>query len=79
MSNETGSAHQPAPTPPPRKLYRSRSERMIGGVCGGIAHYFNIDPTLVRLLAVGAIFLAGSAILAYIIAWIVIPEEPLPA
>jgi phage shock protein C len=76
MSDETRSPHEPAPTPPPRKLYRSRSDRMIGGVCGGIAHHFNIDPTLVRLLAVGAIFLAGSAILAYLVAWIVIPEEP---
>lgn len=76
MSDETRSAHEPAPTPPPRKLYRSRSDRMLGGVCGGIAAYFNIDPTLVRLLAVGAIFLAGSAILAYLVAWIVIPEEP---
>lgn len=76
MSDETGPAHEPAPTPPPRKLYRSRDDRMIGGVCGGIAAHFNVDPTLVRLIAVGAIFLAGSAILAYLVAWIVVPEEP---
>lgn len=74
MTDEPG---QPsAPPPPARKLYRSRQDRMIGGVCGGIAEYFNIDPTLVRLLAVASIFLAGSAILAYLIAWIVVPEEP---
>jgi phage shock protein C len=79
MSDDTPSAHEPTPTPPPRKLYRSRSDRMIGGVCGGIAAHFNIDPTLVRLLAVAAIFLAGSAILAYLVAWVVIPEEPATA
>lgn len=76
MNDETRTGHQPSPTPPPRKLYRSRDDRMLGGVCGGIANYFNIDPTLVRLLAVAAIFLAGSAVLAYIVAWIVVPEEP---
>ncbi len=62
----------------PKRLYRSRDERMIAGVCGGIATYFGIDPTVVRLLAVAAILLAGSAILAYLIAWIIVPEEPLP-
>lgn len=79
MSDDTPTGHQPAPTPPPRKLYRSRDDRMIGGVCGGIAEYFNVDATLVRLLAVAAILLAGSAILAYLIAWIIVPEEPSPA
>ncbi len=76
MTDDTG--QQPTPTPPARKLYRSRQDRMIGGVCGGIAEYFNIDPTLVRLLAVASIFLAGSAVLAYLIAWIVVPEDPSP-
>ena len=77
MTDDTG--QQPAPPPPARKLYRSRQDRMIGGVCGGIAEYFNIDPTLVRLLAVASIFLAGSAVIAYLIAWIVVPEDPSPA
>lgn len=76
MNDDTPTGHHPAPTPPPRKLYRSRDDRMIGGVCGGIAEYFNVDATLVRLLAVAAILLAGSAILAYLIAWIIVPEEP---
>ena len=58
-----------------RKLYRSKKKRVIAGVCGGIAEYFNIDPTLVRLLWVFFILAAGSGILAYIIAWIIIPEE----
>jgi len=58
-----------------KKLYRSKKNRVIAGVCGGMAEYFNIDPTLVRLLWVFFILAAGSGILAYIIAWIVIPEE----
>jgi phage shock protein PspC (stress-responsive transcriptional regulator) len=49
---------------------------MIGGVCAGIADYLDIDPTIVRLLAVAAVLFGGSGILAYIIAWVVIPEEP---
>ena len=58
-----------------KRLYRSKKDRMICGVCGGIANYFNIDPTLVRL-AFGLIAMgAGSGILAYIIAAIIIPDE----
>ena len=60
----------------PKRLYRSRDNRMIAGVCGGIARYFNLDPTVVRLIFVVAILFAGSAILAYLIAWLVVPEEP---
>lgn len=59
-----------------KKLYRSRKDYMIGGVCGGIAEYFDIDSTLVRLLAVLAVFLGGGGIIAYIIAWIIIPKNP---
>ena len=57
------------------KLYRSKKDRMICGVCGGIANYFNIDPTLVRLAFVLIAMGAGSGILAYIIAAIIIPDE----
>lgn len=60
-----------------KRLYRSRSERMIAGVCGGIGEYFNIDPTLVRLLFVAFTLAGGSGVLAYIIFMIVVPEEPL--
>ncbi len=59
-----------------KRLYRSRTERVLGGVCGGIAEYFGVDPTLVRLLALVLILAGGAGIIAYIIAWIVIPEEP---
>jgi len=58
-----------------RRLYRSRNNRMIAGVCGGLAAYFNIDPTIVRLIAVLSIFLHGFGILAYIILAIVVPLE----
>lgn len=59
-----------------RRLYRSRHDRMIGGVCGGIAEYFGIDATLVRLIAVLlAIPSFGTVGLAYVILLIVVPEE----
>ncbi len=58
-----------------KKLYRSRKEKMIGGVAGGLAEYFEIDPTLVRIIFIVSLFLGGSGILAYIILWIVVPEE----
>jgi phage shock protein C len=60
-----------------KKLYRSRHNRMIGGVCGGIAEYFNIDPVIVRVVAVAFFFTGGSALLAYIVGLIVIPNEPI--
>lgn len=58
-----------------KKLYRSRTDRMICGVCGGIGEYFNIDATIVRLLFVLLGLTAGSGILAYFIAAIIIPDE----
>ena len=61
---------------PVKRLYRSRTDRMIGGVCGGIARYLNVDPTLVRLLAVIGLVLMGGTFWAYVIMWVVIPEEP---
>lgn len=60
-----------------KKLYRSERNRMICGVCGGIGEYFNIDPTLVRLaMVLVAACSVGSGILAYFIAAIIIPDEP---
>ena len=58
-----------------KKLYRSRHDRMICGVCGGIAEYFDLDPSLVRLGWIVLVAMAGSGIIAYIIATIVIPSE----
>jgi len=59
-----------------KKLYRSRNDVVIGGVCGGIAEYFGVDAILVRLLAVFAVLFGGGGILAYIIMWIIVPERP---
>lgn len=60
-----------------KRLYRSRNEKVIAGVCGGLAEYFNIDPTLVRLAVVLLVIAgAGFPILAYIIAMIIVPKEP---
>lgn len=59
-----------------KRLYKSRENKMVGGVCGGIAEYFGIDPTLVRLGWVLFCALGGSGFLAYIIAAIIIPRRP---
>lgn len=60
----------------PKKLYRSKSNKVIAGVCGGIGTYFNIDPVIVRLLVILAtIFSGGIIILTYILAIIIIPKE----
>ena len=59
-----------------KKIYRSKKDSIIGGVCGGIAEYFGIDPTLVRLLAILIVFIGGAGVIAYIIAWIIIPQNP---
>ena len=59
-----------------KKLYRSARERMLGGVAAGIAEYFDLDPTIVRLIFVLSIFAGGAGIIAYIIMWIVIPQGP---
>ena len=61
-----------------RRIYRSPDDKMIGGVCGGLARYFDIDPTIVRLIAVVLLLGFGIGLLAYIIAWIVIPVARTP-
>ena len=59
-----------------KKLYRSRSNRMIAGICGGLGEYFNIDPTLIRLAVVFFTLWWGGGLLLYLVAWFVIPEAP---
>jgi phage shock protein C len=59
-----------------KKLYRSVTDKMIGGVAGGLAEYFEIDPVIVRLIFVLAVIFGGSGIIAYIILWIIIPQKP---
>lgn len=72
-----GAAMAPAPAPAARKLYRSRTDRKIAGVCGGLAAYLDMDSTLMRLIWVMAALFAGWGFLGYLIAWIVIADEPL--
>ncbi|MFA6328424.1 MAG: PspC domain-containing protein [Candidatus Micrarchaeia archaeon] len=61
-----------------KRVYRSRKSKMIGGVCGGIAEYFEIDPVLVRLLFVLLFFMGFVGIIIYLVAWLLIPENPNP-
>ena len=57
-----------------KKLYRSNKNKILGGVCGGLGEYFDIDPTLIRLLWVVVVLMGGSGVLIYIIFWIILPE-----
>jgi phage shock protein C len=59
-----------------KKFYRSKKKRVIAGICGGLAEYFEIDPIIVRLLALILVLSLGAGFIVYIIAWIVVPEEP---
>ena len=59
-----------------KRLQRSRSEKMVGGVCGGFAEYFSIDPTIVRVLWVIITLLGGAGLLLYIIFWVIMPLQP---
>jgi phage shock protein C len=59
-----------------KRLQRSRTEKMIGGVCGGLAEYFKVDPTIVRILWVLISLLGGVGILLYIILWVIMPLQP---
>ena len=65
-----------SPEPQPHKrLVRRRDDRMVAGVCSGVADYLGVDVTLVRLLTVlGAVFGLGSLVVAYVVAWILLPE-----
>ncbi|OGU57654.1 MAG: hypothetical protein A2X64_06085 [Ignavibacteria bacterium GWF2_33_9] len=59
-----------------KKLYRSRNHRVIAGIGGGMGDYFDIDPVFIRILFVITVFTGGAGLLAYIILWIVVPNEP---
>ncbi len=59
-----------------KRLYKSNQNKVLDGVCGGIAEYFNIDPTLIRLGWVVFCALGGSGVLAYIVAALIIPRNP---
>ena len=59
-----------------KRLFRSRKDGLIAGVCGGLAEYFDVDPSLVRLVFILAIFLGGAGLVVYIVAWFIVPENP---
>jgi phage shock protein C len=61
---------------PTRKLYRSKTNRQLAGVCGGLAQYFNLDATLVRVLFILLAVLGGSGLVLYLAMWIIVPKEP---
>jgi phage shock protein PspC (stress-responsive transcriptional regulator) len=69
----------PAPVPGaggPRRLVRRRDDRMVAGVCSGVADYLGVDVTIVRLVTLlGAVFSGGTFLLAYLVAWVLLPEE----
>ena len=79
QSHPDQSTHQvPSPTPPPpyRRLTRTTWDAPISGVCGGVARYLGVDPTLVRVLAViAAVLTFPAALIAYAVMWAVIPKE----
>ena len=58
----------------PRKLYRSRTHRMLAGVCGGLAEYFNVDATLIRALFLLLAVFGGSGLVIYLVMWIIVPD-----
>ena len=62
-------------TKPQKKLYRSVKDRMIAGVCGGLAEYFGIDSTWMRIIFLVLLLLGGSPLLVYLIMWLVVPVK----
>jgi phage shock protein C len=59
-----------------KRLYRSRNEEMIAGVCGGLAEYLNVDPTVIRLVFLLLLFAGGGGLFLYVVLWVIMPLEP---
>jgi phage shock protein PspC (stress-responsive transcriptional regulator) len=79
MTTDDTTQQLPPETPQPRRLLRSRSDRVIGGVCGGLGRYFDVDPIIFRIGAVVLAFIGGAGLLAYLAALLLIPSEGSPA
>jgi phage shock protein PspC (stress-responsive transcriptional regulator) len=79
MTTDDTTQQLPPESPQPRRLLRSRSDRVIGGVCGGLGRYFDVDPIIFRIGAVVLAFIGGAGILAYLAALLLIPSEDSPA
>jgi phage shock protein C len=73
---EPTAAPSPPPAPEERRLLRSREDRVIAGVCGGVGKYLGVDPLIIRIAAVLLVFAGGAGIVLYVIGWVAIPEEP---
>ncbi|HJV13175.1 MAG TPA: PspC domain-containing protein [Propionibacteriaceae bacterium] len=58
----------------PRKLYRSRDQRMLAGICGGLAEYFNVDATLIRVLFLVLAVFGGTGLVIYVVMWLIVPD-----
>ncbi len=73
-----GFSYQEASSYPhePKRLYRSVNNKVIGGVCGGLAEYLDVDPNMIRALSVVLFFFAGLSLWVYIILWIILPQSP---
>jgi phage shock protein C len=67
---------EPTPSSSSRILRRSRDDRVIAGVCGGLGKYLGVDPVIIRIAAILLVFAGGAGIVLYVIGWIAIPEEP---
>lgn len=60
----------------PKRLYRDNKEKLLGGVCAGLAHYFNVDPTIMRLLYIMLVIITGGvAVFAYLVMWVITPQK----
>lgn len=59
-----------------KRLWRSRNDAVIAGICGGVADYLKVDPVLIRVLWIVFTFVGGGGLIAYLICWLVIPREP---
>jgi phage shock protein C len=67
----------PTDNVPYKRLFRSRSERKIAGVCGGLAYYFRVDPFLIRLIFILFFLAGGAALIIYLAMWLIVPLEPI--
>ncbi|HEY6127745.1 MAG TPA: PspC domain-containing protein [Candidatus Acidoferrum sp.] len=72
----TGAPDAASVTGGPKRLMRSSTDKKLGGVCGGLAEYFDMDPTLVRVLWLLVVLCGGTGILLYVILWLVLPLAP---
>lgn len=79
MTTDDTTQQLPPDSPQPRRLLRSRSDRVVGGVCGGLGRYFDVDPIIFRIGAVVLAFVGGAGLLAYLAALLLIPSEDSPA